>query len=70
MEERNEGYRRRNPLRPMSRIHGGWQWGSEIQGYGSVEGYCVDHKPHKTKARAAACGSRFLAGIPSWQVWR
>lgn len=63
------GFFDRYPIRAIKRIRGGYQWGYEICGYGTVLGYCENHE-HKTRERAARCGARYEAGIPSWMVWR
>ena len=66
MAERVPGFWARNRLRAMFRLYGdrGYQFGYEIGGYGTVVGYCNNHKPHATEAEALECGRRFLSGEP------
>lgn len=63
MERNAPGFYRRHPNGPISRRGGGWQYGHEIEGHGTVVGHCKNHRPHKTAAQAADCGSRFEAGL-------
>lgn len=59
------GFWKRHPLRAMARVRGGYQFGYEIEGYGTVVGHCASHRPHKTAGDAASCGQRFLRGEPA-----
>ena len=64
------GFWRRNPIHAIKRIRGGWQYGYEIGGYGTVFGYCKWYAhEHKTEQEALDCGARYEAGIPHWAFW-
>lgn len=62
IREAAPGFWKRHPVRAMRRIRGGYQFGYEVEGYGTVVGHCTQHRPHKRQAEAAECGRRFLAG--------
>lgn len=64
IEAADPGFWKRHHARAMSRLHGGYQFGYEIEGYGTVVGHCTQHKPHQSEADAIECGRRFLAGKP------
>ena len=55
----------RHPIGTIGLIRGGWQYGYEIEGYGTVLGYCLRHRPHNTREQAAKCGARYEAGQPA-----
>lgn len=68
MEENSPGFwdiyklRAMYELRTRTRNH--YRFGYEIQGYGTVVGYCGHHEPHPTEQSALECGRRFLNGEP------
>lgn len=64
IEEMAPGFQRAHPLRGMFNLaEGGYQFGYEVCGYGTVVGYCADHV-HATRDGAEECGTRFFAGEP------
>lgn len=68
MEANDPGFFQRNRLRAMHRLgecH--YVFGYEVAGSGTTVG-CT-HK-HRSEKAAEACGRRFLAGIPTWHIWR
>lgn len=71
MESVSSGFWVRNPLRVLTYLGDPvrcYQFGYEIEGYGTVVGHCRNHKRHKTAQAAFECGQRFLEGKPPrWQ---